>query len=383
MKTQFSLTQETLFPILVSLQSMCTKKTAVAHTENILFEVTPRELIIKSTDLEISAQWTLIIETDNDDTNMFLVSGKRIHDVIKELDGLIHFSLDTQNLYITTENGVSFVLAIKDTSDFPPFPERIENLMQLESADIIDCVSKVAFLIPSNNSNPALNGMLLECDEKGLSMIATDGHCLARVITEKYKLASKKTWLLPKRAVLELKKILEVSVQNIAHTVAPDTLFLGTCSGNLVFSGPGFNFFTRLIADPFPQYAPILQNEGFFVATVAKDGFLRSMKRAGCLLAGNFVATDFYFNHAEKSLRIKLENKEVGTLEESLPLQEFNGETLATRFYTPYVLNGLQVISEKQVTCKIKGNRKPLIFESKNDRFAFMYLVMPVSSQAQ
>ena len=351
-------------------------------TENILFEIAPRELIIKATDLEISTQWSLVIDTDNEETHSFLVSGKRIHDIIKELDGLISFSLDEQNLHIKTENNVSVILAIKDVSDFPPFPEGIENLMQLEAPDILGCLSKVTFLIPSNHSNPALNGMLLECNDDGLNMIATDGHCLVRVVSKKYKLPHKKSWLLPKRSVVEIKKILEVALQKNIQKIS-DTLFLGTCNGNLVFSGPGFNFFTRLISDPFPQYAPILNNDGFSVATLARDGFLKSMKRAGCLLAGNFIATDFYFDREEKSLKIKLENKEVGTLEESLLLSDFDGESLATRFYTPYVLNGLQVIGDKKVTCKVKGDKKPLIFEANSDHCDFMYLVMPVSSQTK
>ena len=65
----------------------------------------------------------------------------------------------------------------------------------------------------------------------------------------------------------------------------------------------------------------------------------------------------------------------------TVSLSDFDGESLATRFYTPYVLNGLQVISDKQVTCKIKGDKKPLIFESNSDTYDFIYLVMPVSSQ--
>lgn len=376
----FTVHQNQLFPPLASLQSLCARKTPIASTESILFEVSPRELIIKASDLEISAQWSLAIETECNEFYSFLVSGKRIHDLIKELDGVITFQFDGQSLQITTqESGVSLQLPVKEISDFPSFPEKIENLMQLETTDILEYLSKVAFLIPSNNTNPALNGMLLECDEKGMSMVATDGHCLARITTNKYPFSQKSSWLIPKRAVMELKKILDVP----AIGQSAKTLFLGTCAGSLVFSGQGFNFFTRLINDPFPQYASILKNDGFFTAVVSKENFLKSMKRAGCLLAGGFVATDFIFNKDEQKVQIKLENKEIGTLKEELVLQKFDGETLSTRFYTPYLLNGLQAINEKNLLCKIKGDKKPLIFETKDETSDFVYLVMPVSTQSQ
>ena len=55
---------------------------------------------------------------------------------------------------------VNFALNIKDAQEFPPFPERIENLMQLNAAFLLEMLDKVAFLIPQNNANPALNGLL-------------------------------------------------------------------------------------------------------------------------------------------------------------------------------------------------------------------------------
>ena len=39
-------------------------------------------------------------------------------------------------------------------------------------------LNKVAFLIPQNNANPALNGLYLEISHTDLKMTTTDGHCL-------------------------------------------------------------------------------------------------------------------------------------------------------------------------------------------------------------
>ena len=70
------------------------------------------------------------------------------------------------NLFLITINShcksgsVDLALNIKDAQEFPPFPERIENLMQLSASFLLEMLDKVAFLIPQNNANPALNGII-------------------------------------------------------------------------------------------------------------------------------------------------------------------------------------------------------------------------------
>ena len=39
-------------------------------------------------------------------------------------------------------------------------------------------LDKVAFLIPQNNANPALNGLYFEISDTEFKMTTTDGHCL-------------------------------------------------------------------------------------------------------------------------------------------------------------------------------------------------------------
>lgn len=368
----FSIEQKTLLSLLTSMQPICSKRTTLDVTEFILFQINSRELILKATDLEISLQASVSLESNEIENQNFLVSGKRIFELVKELENTINFSIENNQLTLRS-GGVDLALNIRDSEDFPPFPERIENLMQLEGAFLLNLLNKVAFLIPQNNSNPALNGMLLEFSPQGMSMVATDGHCLAKVYSSKLSLKESKQWLLPKRAVLELKKLLE--------TNDSDSVFLGICGNQLVFSGSYFNFFTKLLADPFPQYSAILNKDGFKAAKVVKNDILKTLKRANCLLAGHFVSTKFSFKPGK--LDVSLKNKEVGKLEESLLLNSFDGDIIESRFYSPYLLNGLAAFSEKDLNLFIKNSIKPIIFESEQNDHSFTFLVMPVSMAQQ
>jgi len=369
MNGKFTVEQKDILSMLSSMQPICSKRTTLDITESILFQVAPKELTLKATDLEISLQSTLAIESDLLENMSFLISGKRIFELTKEMDGPIEFDLKENQLKLKSGN-VDLLLNIQNAQDFPPFPERIENLMDIDSKFLLSLLNKVAFLIPQNNSNVALNGMLLEFKDKEMSFVATDGHCLAKVKTDKYSLPENKKWLLPKRAVLEIKKILESSES--------ENTFLGTCGNQLVFSGVNFNFFTKLISESFPQYEPVTDKKGFMPAVLSRDSFVKTLKRTSCLLAGQFVSTNFTFKPG--TVDVSLHNKEVGKLDESLPLQKFEGNSVESHFYSPYLLNGLQVFPDENVQFFVKNDAKPIIFEAKSESYHLTYLVMPVSA---
>ncbi len=369
MANTFFVEQKELFSILSSMQPICSKRTTLDTTSYVLFQVGHRELILKSTDLEVSLQSTCLLRSSTiNDSVSFLVPGKRIFDLVKELEGEIECTLKNNQFFI--KSGVVNVgLHIKDAQTFPPFPERIENLMQLEAPFLVELIDKVAFLIPPHNANPALNGLFLEIDNTGLKMTTTDGHCLAQVYTTKYMLEGSYRWLLPRRAVFEIKKILE--------NAATGVLFLGTCGNQLVFSGETFNFFTKLLADQFPHYAAILERTDFLPATLDRAHFLKTLRRSACLLSGQFLATQFGFDNDR--LYVSMENKEVGSLNEELALDAFKAARLDIRFYAPYLLSGLQAFSDDKITAYLKNSTKPIIFQSEKDTYHITYLVMPIS----
>jgi len=369
MEKKFLVEQKSLIALLTSMQPICTKRTTVDVTSSILFHVGHRELILKSTDLEISLQANCSLETSYlTEPETFLVSGKRIFDIVKELEGLIECTLERNQLLLRA-GSVSLDLNIKDAEEFPPFPERIENLMDLNAILFRTMLESVAFLIPNNNANPALNALLLELSPEHLTMTTTDGHCLAQVKSKRYNSTLTHKWLLPKRAIFELKKILETATDTV--------IFLGICGSRLVFSGEFFNFFTKLISDPFPHYATILEKDSFTVATIDRTQFTKTLRRSVCLLSGQFLATRFGFS--PHTLRVSIHNKDIGKLDEELPTH-FDADNLDIRFYAPYLLNGLQAFSNEKVTFYIKNSTKPIIFESETDDISMTYLVMPVSS---
>jgi DNA polymerase-3 subunit beta len=369
MKNTFTVSKKDLSQILASMQPICTKRTTLDTTNSILFHVGHKEMVLKGTDLEVSLQASSILASSTlDDSISFLVPGRRIFDIIKAFDGDITCSISHNQLTIASGD-VDVALNVQDPEHFPPFPEQIENLMHISKADFVAMLESVAFIIPQNNSNPALNGLYLEITSEIMKMTATDGHCLAQVASPHYTLSESKQWLIPRRAIFELKKMLD--------TCNDETIFLGVCGSQLVISGELFNFFTKLLADPFPEYAPILEKTTFSPASIDRSSFIKTLRRASCLLSGHFLATQFRFH--DEQLHVAMRNKEVGTLEESLALTGIGDQDMTLRFYAPYLLQGLQAFHDDEVTFFLKNNSKPIIFESTKQHMSKTYVVMPVS----
>lgn len=364
--------QKQLLSILSSMQPICTKRTSLDSTSFILFHVGYREVVLKSTDLEVSLQSNCgIVKNTSDSEVQFLVSGKRIFDLVKELEGDISCTISNTQLHLHA-NDVRVSLNLKDPEDFPSFPERIENIMQLEAELLVEMINRVAFVIPQNHANASLNGLYWELSSDKMTMTATDGHCLAQVNSHRYRSDEPRRWLLPRRAIFELKKIIETS--------GAKNLFLGLCGNQIVFSGDSFNFFTKLLNDAFPQYASILNKEGFVSAAIDRARLIKTLRRATCFLSGNLIqATSFFFNNAV--LTVNMENKEIGKLEEEIPLNTSVENQTMLYFYAPYLLNGLQVFSGDALSFHLKSNAMPIMFEQKESGYELLYLVMPIVPQ--
>ena len=371
-QNNFIIDQKKLTHMLASMQAICAKRTTLDATTAVLFQAGRNELTLKSTDLELSLQYSCSLTTSAiTDQATFLVPGKRLFELTKDLDGDI--DIQVQDTNITLKAGsAQLLLNIKDSAEFPPFPERIENLIEIKTPDLLSLIEKVAFIVPQNNANPALNGVLLELDEHGMTLTATDGHCLAQATTNAYTTEQALKWLLPRRVIFELKKILDGS--------ADKKVFLGLCNNQLVFSGESFNLFTKLLVDAFPEYQQIIKKDGFVKRSTAKHGLVKALKRASCLLSGQFIATEFLFN--DRTLELSMHNKEVGKLKEQLSLNELVEGELAIYFYAPYLLEGLQMLPGDMVTFWLSTKVRPIIFEAMDDHCMMTYLVMPVSPVA-
>ena len=373
-----SIKQKELSNILAAMQPICTKKSPLDITSSILFYFTNTELVLKSTDLEISLQTSCpYLESTIDHEISFLITGKRIFDLVRELEETVHLTLEENKIIVESET-TKASLSIQPADMFPSFPEKIENLLSCNSEQMLKMLEQSLFMIPQNASNTALNGLFFEVSETGCTMTATDGHCLNHLQNPEWKTQNSTSWLIPRRSIVELKKVIDTMVKT------QSSLFIGVCSGQLVFSGETFNFFTKLLADSYPQFKNILAYDGFVKGVINRSALVKALRRVNSLLLQQFIATKCVFEKEFNQLVLVFKNKEVGELRETITLDEYDGDELTMFLYAPYLLNGIQNIDQSTITFYVKAPIRPLVCTyAITEHIKGTYIIMPVSSQQQ
>ena len=112
-----------------------------------------------------------------------------------------------------------------------------------------------------------LNGLFFEINKDSLTVVATDGHRLSiGEIKQNNNLDEKKTVILPRKAVIELTKLLNKSSQKMAEIHLSDNYFSLVDSNTKIIS--------RLIDGNFPNYKQVMPTD--FTNTVVLTGWIFS-----------------------------------------------------------------------------------------------------------
>ncbi len=383
MKLSFSLDKHLFVNFLSLVQSICGKRTAIDSTANILFKVdSENEIILRATDLEVSFQFAIPAKIHSHEITSFCVNAKRLHDFVRDLDGELLFEFDGSTLSINYGDGESWdkdfylKLSTSDHMLFPIFPENIENIIDLDTVSLQTCIDKIYQL--SNAQTSIIAGFLFDFDQEGFNIAVTNGHTLSLAKTSAYALTEPQSWVLSKKAVGELKKL--VDFLNTPGAGFSNQIFLGTCKGQLVFSGNGFNFFSKLVNEPFPNYKPIIASlESFSKGRISLKSLLPSLKRVGYLLNGKFLPATFDFSN--NKVKISFVNNDSGSFSEAISFDNLCNLNYSFKFFTPYLLSACSAFEEKDVEFLIKeSNSSPIVLSFDNEGTTFVHLVMPVVS---
>lgn len=383
MELVFTVEQKALFQVLSLIQGICNRKTALPATNNVLFIVGDNnEIIIRATDLETSLQFVLPVKFFYSDFPSFSVNAKRLFDFVHELKGFVFFSYNGSILTLSAGDFIEnppvepefhLNLFTADVSLFPAFPERIENLSSLDGNFLRFALNKAASIPSPTTASSIANGILFELDSTGCSIVSTNGHALIFCKNNLVSLSESKNFVLPKKSVAELRHVLDEFCDNEEKSVE---VFLGLCKGQLVFSGTSFNFFSRLITDPFPDYKSILNYQDTPKARLNLSLLQPVLRHVSFLLGGKFLPTTFSF--LKSRIKLSFNNPDSGSLIESISFVPFTEFEFTVKFFSPYIATACSLFDEKEIDFFLGKHNQPIVFLNEIESTKLLYLVMPI-----
>jgi len=369
---EFHIQRNTLLTGIRKTLGIVEKKTTMPILNNVLLRARGNKITIVATDIEITlvAHYAADVASEGEIT----VSAKKLYEMIREIpDGLVRVKKNDGNILNITCQKVVYRITGISAEEFPSITEYEDlPLFQLDSKVLTELIAKSFFATSTDETRPNLTGAYLEVESQAeaniLRMVATDGHRLAIVTSTplgKEFLKLEKGIIIPRKGLVEIRKLLEESVGDISLGVERNMCVVKNLEVVLKVS---------LIDAEFPDYRRVIPQEPGIVVTFEKDKILHALKRINVISSEGYGGVVVTLKN--NLMVLTFNDPDVGEATDEMEVG-YNGEEMVVGYNIGYFLNAVEVIDEQQVSFEIGVNNKPSIVRGAgNDRYSC--IVMPL-----
>ena len=175
-------------------------------------------------------------------------------------------------------------------------------------------------------------------------------------------------FVIPGKSLTELNRIISDDIE---------TLDLYVTDSQVLFAIPQINFYSRLLEGNYPNTDQLIPSESNTKVILNADLFEAAVDRASLL------------SHAGKNNVIKLiiakdhmevfgDYPGVGQIEEDIPFQSIEGDTIEISFNPDYMKQALNAFGPVEVSIELVGSLRPFIIKPSDGSLDFVQLITPI-----
>jgi len=361
---KIKLSRDALLKPLAQVGGVVERRQTLPILSNVLIKIENSELVITATDLEVELKTKTNIESDVEQE--FTLPARKLIDICKALPADSDLQIDLKDERATLTSGRSrFTLSTLPAQDFPAIEASMSNeQFSIPSNVLKRLIEKTQFAMAQQDVRYYLNGMLLEAKEGKIRTVATDGHRLA-LSEAGFDKSLDIEVILPRKAVLELGRILTDSEENVQIEVSSNHVKIDI--GNVSFT-------TKLIDGKYPDYRGVLPRSTDNKIEADREEMRHALQRASIL--SNEKYRGIRFKVSTNTLELLAHNPEQEEAEEEIAV-EYSGDDLTIGFNVGYLIDVLSVISAEKIHIELGDvNSSCLIYAAGNNESR--YVVMPM-----
>jgi len=373
---RLSLQREDLLVPLQRVIGVVERKNTIAILNNVLLEVGSEAssghqscLSITGTDMEILLTSQSVIGLGEQAAHRLTLPGRKLIDIIKSLPEAAPIELTQDKDKVTLRSGRSrFTLSTLPANEFPSLDD-INDLIHfnIKQSDMLYLLSHTFFSMAQQDVRYFLNGILLEITPSQIRTAATDGHRLAVASVDAcVKLESKAQAIIPRKAALELMRLLEDSDKLINFSLGQN---------HIRFINPSCTFTSKLIDGRYPEYSKVIPKGGNKVVTVDRDEFKSSLLRSAILCNEKFHG--IHFELADNTLRLHANNPEQEVAEEEISI-DYSHEPISIGFNVTYLLDVLNAAKPGPIKMIFSDANSSVLIEEEDGTHQALFVVMPM-----
>jgi DNA polymerase-3 subunit beta len=355
-------------------QGIVEKKSTMPILSHVLIEAQKSgELTVSATDLDVAVQGQHQCESVVKEGKV-AVPARHLFDIVKALPEASASLRKTQNNYLEVRSGAAeFRIVGLPAEDFPalPKPEKVP-FVQVDAATMLGLIERTTFAVSSDETRYNLNGVFFETQGGKVRLVATDGHRLSLAEAESpgdFKL--KKGVIIPRKGLLELKKLLAEAVEGGEEKPSAE---LGFVESSAIVRRAGVTLVMRLIEGMFPDYHQVIPKAGEKVLTVGRARFLETLRRVSLLASDKSHAVKLELGKG--NLRVLSQNPDLGEAKEDVTV-EYQGEPLKIGFNARYLIDVLQVLGTEDVAFELADDLSPGVLRPAGEE-GYTAVIMPM-----
>jgi len=368
---EFTVSKSDLVRELNLSQGVVEKKTTIPILSNVLVEAAGDRIILTATDLELGIRCSCPAKVSKPGAGT--IPARRLLDFVRLLpDADVNVKL-AENQWASLLCGRSRTrIAGMSRESFPELPQMPDVLAEIPVGILASMISKTIFAISMEESRFTLNGALLVLKNKGMTMVATDGHRLAMV---DYNLdlpgvAGSYRALLPRKAMGEILKLAAESGSDAKVKFSGD-------DNHLFFQIGDRLLLSRKLTGNFPDFERVLPKETPHSVSLPREEMKAAIERVAQFSDERSRAIRVQLLPGEMKVHSSI--SETGESEESIST-EYDGPTVEVGFNALYLLDFLKAVNQDQVVLHFKDGNSAGELRPGGDgsEYTYRYVVMPM-----
>jgi DNA polymerase III subunit beta len=355
---------------LTATQGVVERKTTIPILSNYLFEASGDKLSLTATDLDLSLRTSCNAKVKKE--GACTIPARKLYDYVKLLpDADITIKL-LENHWVSIRCGRSNTKMVgMARSNFPSLPVfPTAGAIKIPAQVLRSMIAKTGFAIATEESRYTLNGALMVLKPESITMVATDGHRLAHIERsgEKFEgVSGEMKTLVPKKAMDELKSLLDADVETIEFAKDESTLFFRVGARLLT---------SRQLTGQFPNYEAVLPKDNNKSVTVHGEELGAAISRVAQFADERSRAVRLKLEKGE--LKLSASSTETGESEDSIEVV-YNGDAMAIGFNAQYLIDFIKATGSGEVKLELKdpqsaGQLRP----AEGEDYKYRYIVMPM-----
>lgn len=367
---KFIVEKSALVSALAHIQYVIERRNVIPILNNVLLEAQDDTLALSANSMDMFLCEKTQLKTLEQGGAITVPAGL-LFDIVRKLQDGADIQFDVAESIVKITSGQSkFSLQTMPAEDFPAWEQVTYSHTFSPSAEALrTMIDKTRFAIAQDITRYYLNGVYLHVntdDGSVLHSVATDGHRLALVKQPcPDTLADMPGIIVPRKAIFELRKLLEGAEGDVEISIAPSAMQVTIGSTTLA---------TKLIEGTYPNYMRVIPTNNERSITVSCETFADAVDRVATITTDKVQVVKISLD--TNAITLTASNQSTGEAEETLQAN-YSHDPMQIGFNARYLTDIVRQIEEGELRIDLADESAPCVIHDHTCE-GVIYVLMPM-----